>query len=164
MSGSRPPSRWPDIRQARALVEELEKTYPTDTLLKVCCLPTIDAAIELSSGNPSKALLLLQPVAPYELAGGLTLYPAYLRGQAYLETHNGVAAAAEFRKLLEHTGIVVNSVTGSLARLQTGRAYAPAGDTAKARAGYQEFFALWKDADPGIPIYKQAKAEYAKLR
>ena len=92
------------------------------------------------------------------------LYPAYVRGQAYLLAHNGPAAAAEFQKLLDHRGIVVNFVTGSLAHLQIGRAYAMAGETAKAKAAYQDFFNIWKDADPDIPILKEAKAEYAKLQ
>jgi len=92
------------------------------------------------------------------------LYPAYVRGQAYLMAHNGTAAAAEFQKLLDRRGIVLNFVTGSLAQLQIGRAYAMAGDTAKAKAAYQDFFTLWKDADSDIPIYKQARTEYAKLK
>src|SRR5947208_17073783 len=90
-----------------------------------------------------------------------TLYPAYTRGLTYLLEHNGPSAGAEFQKLLDHRGIIVNFVTGALAHLQLGRAYAMAGDTAKARAAYQDFLMLWKDADPDIPILKQAKAEYA---
>jgi hypothetical protein len=92
------------------------------------------------------------------------LYPAYERGQAYLLAHNGTAAAAEFQKLLDHRGILGNFVTGSLAHLQIGRAYAMSGDTAKAKAAYQDFFTLWKEADPDVPILKQAKTEYAKLQ
>jgi hypothetical protein len=87
-----------------------------------------------------------------------------VRGQAYLLAHNSTAAAAEFQKLLDHRGIVANFLTGSLAHLQIGRAYAMTGDTAKAKAAYQDFFTLWKDADPDIPILKEAKAEYAKLQ
>jgi tetratricopeptide (TPR) repeat protein len=87
-----------------------------------------------------------------------------LRGQAYLTAHNGQAAAAEFQKILDHRGVVLNSLIGALARLQLGRAYALQGDTAKARAAYQDFLALWKDANPDIPILVQAKAEYAQLR
>ena len=118
----------------------------------------------------SKSLAgFLSPVAfPYELGQAGTfinyVYSAYVRGQAYLLAHNGTAAAAEFQKLLDHRGIVGNFLTGSLAHLQIGRAYALQGDTAKAKAAYQEFFALWKDADPDIPILKQAKAEYARLQ
>jgi hypothetical protein len=110
----------------------------------------------------------LEAAGPYELGSAESLisylYPAYVRGQAYLSAHNGAAAAAEFQKLLDHRGIVANFVTGSLAHLQIGRAHAMAGDTAKAKAAYQDFFTLWKDADPDIPVLKQAKAEYAKLQ
>jgi eukaryotic-like serine/threonine-protein kinase len=162
-------ARTGDAPGAKKLVEELEKTYPTNTLLKLYWLPTINAAIELSRGNSSQALVYLEAAAPYELGGPPplqegTLYPAYLRGQAYLLAHNGTAAAAEFQKLLDHRGIVLNFVTGAIAHLQIGRAYAMAGDTAKAKAAYQEFFSIWKDSDAEIPILKQAKAEYAKLQ
>jgi tetratricopeptide (TPR) repeat protein len=91
------------------------------------------------------------------------LYPVYVRGEAYLAAHRGGEAAAEFQKILDHRGIVLNEPIGALAHLQLGRAYALQGDTAKARAAYQDFLTLWKDADPDIPILKQAKAEYAKL-
>ena len=163
-------ARSGDASRASALAKELEKSYPINTLLKLYWLPTINAAIELSRGNSSRALVYLEPATPYELGQAAmfinSLYPAYVRGQAYLLAHNGTAAAAEFQKLLDHRGIVQNSVTGSLAHLQVGRAYAMAGDTAKAKAAYQDFLTLWKDADPDpdIPILKQAKAEYAKLQ
>jgi hypothetical protein len=106
----------------------------------------------------------LEGVVPYDLAQGTNLYMVYVRGQAYLLAHNGTAAAAEFQKMLDHRGIVKNWVTASLAHLQIGRAYAMAGDPAKANAAYQDFFALWKDADPDIPILLRAKIEYAKLQ
>jgi hypothetical protein len=93
-----------------------------------------------------------------------TLYPAYLRGQAYLAAHNGSAAATEFQKLLDHRGIVINFPLGALAHLGLARAYALSGDTAKGKTAYQDFFALWKDADPDIPILNEAKAEYGKLK
>ena len=92
------------------------------------------------------------------------MYPAYIRGLTYLVQRNGPAAAAEFQKFLDHTGIVQNFLLGSLARLQMARAYAMQGDTAKAKSAYQDFLALWKDADPDIPLLKEAKAEYAKLQ
>ena len=92
------------------------------------------------------------------------LYPVYVRGEAYLAAHQGREAAAEFQKILDHRGIVLNEPIGALAHLQLGRAYAMQGDTAKARAAYQDFLTLWKDADPDIPILLQAKAEFAKLR
>ena len=161
-------ARIGDARRAQTLAEELEKNYPTNTLLKVYWLPSIHAAAEISKGNPSQAIVDLEATTPYELGLAGTfinyLYPAYVRGQAYLLAHNGAAAAAEFQKLLDHKGIVQNFVTGSLAHLQLGRAYAMSGDTAKAKAAYQDFFTLWKNADPDVPILKQAKAEYAKLQ
>jgi len=155
-----------DVPRAKVLVGELEKNYPLNTMLKLYWLPTINAAIQLNTGNYSQAVVDLEAAAPYELgqAGFINyLYPAYMRGQAYLLAQNGTAASAEFQKLLDHRGIVQNFVTGSLAHLQIGRAYAMSGDTAKAKAAYKDFLTLWKDADPDIPVLKQAKAEYAKL-
>jgi len=161
-------ARIGDIPRAKALVGELQKNHPLNTILKLYWLPSINAAIELKGGNSSQATVDLEAAAPYDLASPPplqtgTLYPVYLRGQAYLLGHNGSAAAAEFQKVLDHRGIVVNFVTGSLAHLQIGRAYAMAGDTAKAKAAYNDFLTLWKDADPDIPILKQGKAEYARL-
>jgi hypothetical protein len=155
--------------RANGLVEELEKSYPSNTLLKLYWLPTIGAAIELKKGNSAQSLALLEAPAPYELGEPPplqpgTLYPAYLRGQASLQAHNGTAAAAEFQKLLDHKGLTVNFVTAALAHLQIGRAYVMAGETAKAKSAYQDFLALWKDADPDIPILKEAKAEFVKLQ
>jgi tetratricopeptide (TPR) repeat protein len=150
--------------RATALVGELQKSYASNTLLKLYWLPTINAAIELNKGNSSQALVYLEAAAPYELGIAGNLQPAYVRGQAYLLAHNGTAAAAEFQKLLDHRGVVLNYVTGALSHLQLGRAYAMAGDTAKAKSAYQDFLTLWKDADPDVPILKEAKAEYAKLQ
>jgi eukaryotic-like serine/threonine-protein kinase len=155
-----------DTAHAKRLVEPLERTASTNTLLKLYCLPTIEAAIEIGKSNPSQAVLNLEAAMPYELGGTLTfsyLYPAWVRGQAYLAAHNGTAAALEFKKLIDHPGIVLNQPIGSLAHLQLGRAYALTGDAGKARAAYQDFFVPWKDADPDIPIFLAAKAEYAKL-
>ena len=160
-------ARIGDTAQATKIAGDLEKTYPANTLLKLYWLPTIQAAIELKKNSPSQALLDLEAAAPYELGqSGMNLnnlYPVYIRGEAYLAVHNGAAAAVEYQKLIAHPGIVVNYVTGALAHLQLGRAYAMQGDSAKARAAYKDFFALWKDADPDIPILIAAKAEYAKL-
>jgi len=105
----------------------------------------------------------LETTAPCELSTEGNLYPAYLRGQAYLLEHNGTAAAAEFPKLVDHPGIVLNFVTGALAHLQIGPAYAMAADTTKAKAAYQDFLTLWNNADPDIPVYSKAKGEYEKL-
>jgi serine/threonine protein kinase/tetratricopeptide (TPR) repeat protein len=160
-------ARAGDVAKARSLVQELEKSDPFNTVLKVYWLPTVKAAIELSGGNVAQSLELLQAVAPYELGGPPplgNLYPAYLRGQAYLIAHQGKEAAAEFQKLLDHRGIVGNFPPGALAHLQIGRAYAMAGDTARAKAAYQGFLTLWKDADSDIPVLKEAKSEYAKMQ
>jgi len=162
-------ARSGEIARAKTIVEQLEKSYPSETILKVYWLPTIKAAIELSGNHAAQALVSLEAAAPYDFGSPPpvqvgTLYPAYLRGEANLMAHNGTAAAAEFQKLLDHRGIVLNFVTGSLAHLQIGRAYVMEGDTAKAKAAYQDFLTLWKDADPDIPILKEAKAEYAKLQ
>jgi len=162
-------ARIGETSRAKAIVEELQKSYPSQTVLKVYWLPTIKAAIELNANNSSQALVFLEAAAPYELGAPPqlqlgTLYPAYLRGQAQLMAHNGNAAADEFQKFLDHRGIVVNFPLGALAHLGLGRAYTLSGDTAKAKTAYQDFLTLWKDADPDIPILKEAKAEYAKLQ
>ena len=155
--------------RARTIVEELEKSYPSQTILKVYWLPAIKAAIELQANNPAQALVFLEAASPYELGEPQelqlgTMYPVFIRGQAQLTAHNGAAAAAEFQKFLDHRGIVINFPLGSLAHLGLARAYALSGDTAKAKVAYQDFLTLWKDADPDIPILKEAKAEYAKLK
>jgi len=157
-------ARAGDAARAESLAGEIAKERPSDTLANVYVLPTVRAAVELNRNNPGKAIEILQPVIPYDLANLRGLSSVYERGRAYLPLHQGNEAAAEFQKILDHPGVVFNSITGPLARLQLGRAYALAGDEAKARAAYQDFFALWKDADPEIPILKQAKAEYSKLK
>ena len=118
--------------------------------------------------NPARAIEFLQATSSYELGSlppiGGTLYPVYVRGQAYLALREGSAAASEFQKFLDHRGVVINCLLGALAHLGLARAYALQGDTAKAKGAYNDFLTLWKDADPDIPILKQAKAEYAKLQ
>jgi eukaryotic-like serine/threonine-protein kinase len=160
-----------DNRRAQALADDLTKRFPEDTLVQFNYLPTLRAKYAVSRGNASEATEALRAAAPNELGqttgstyGWTALYPIYVRGEAYLAAHQGSDAAAEFQKILNHRGVVVNEPIGALAHLQIGRAYAMQGDTAKARAAYQDFLALWKDADPDIPILKQAKAEYAKLQ
>jgi serine/threonine protein kinase/tetratricopeptide (TPR) repeat protein len=154
-----------DGTRAQGLGEELNKRFPLDTLLQRYWLPTIRGAIEIARKNSSGAVGTLQGVS-YELGTppGPPLYPVYVRGQAYLGTRQGKEAAAEFQKILDHRSIALNSPLGALAHLGIGRAYVLTGNTAKARTAYQDFLALWKDADPDIPIFKQAKAEYAKLQ
>jgi serine/threonine protein kinase/predicted Zn-dependent protease len=151
---------------AQNLVDKLDSEFPVDTIMQGHSLPTIRASIELDRNNPLLAIKILQVASSYEMgaASSRTLYPPYLRGQAYLKAGQGKHATAEFQKLLDHRGLVGNFVLGALVHLQSGRAYAMQDNTAKAKAAYQDFLALWKDADPDIPIYKQAKAEYAKLK
>jgi eukaryotic-like serine/threonine-protein kinase len=162
-------SRAGDTDRAKTMIDELEKTNPFNTVLKVYWLPTLKAAIDLAKGNSAEALVSLEGAAPYEQgqpppAQFGTLYPAYLRGYAYLAAHNGSGAAAEFQKFHDHRSLVVNFHLATLARVGLGRAYTLSGDKTKAKAAYQDFLNLWKDADPDIPILKEAKAEYAKLQ
>ena len=164
-------ARSGDFAQAARMADDLAKQYPEDTLVSNYWLPSIRAAIELRRNNADKAIGILQAAVPYELASpspspsnGATLYPIYVRGLAYLKLGQGKEAAAELQKILDHRTIVVNFITGALVHLGLARAYALQGDTAKARAAYQDLFTLWKDADPDIPILKEAKAEYAKLK
>jgi hypothetical protein len=155
--------------QARALVRELEGKNPANTLVRFYWVPAINASLELHTGNAQGALSQLRVAARYELteissvSNLPNLYPAYIRGQAYLLAHNGSAAAAEFKKLLDHRGIVQNSILGALSVLQLARADVMSGDLVDARQKYADFISLWKDADPEVPILKQAKTEYAKL-
>ncbi|MGB6875488.1 MAG: protein kinase [Candidatus Acidiferrales bacterium] len=158
-----------DSTQAERLADDLNKHFPEDTDVQFDFLPMIHAALALRGADAAKAVQALSTAEPYELAEGnaaftFALYPIYLRGEAYLAAKNGAAAAGEFQKILDHAGVVGNEPISPLAHLGFARAYALFGDTAKAKAAYQDFFALWKSADPGIPILKQAKAEYAKLR
>jgi eukaryotic-like serine/threonine-protein kinase len=162
-------ARLGEAARAKTMVEELEKSDASNTVLKLYWVPTLKAAIDIKSGDFAHALVLLEAAAPYELGEPPpfqvgSMYPAYLRGQAQLMAHNGAAAAAEFQKLIDHRGVVANTPLAALARMQLGRAYTVSGDTTKAKSAYQEFFAIWKDADPDIPILKEAKAEYAKLQ
>jgi serine/threonine protein kinase/tetratricopeptide (TPR) repeat protein len=158
--------------RSQALANDLERRFPEDTSVRFNYLPTLRALFSLNAGEPSKAIELLQVVAPYELAVPAisffgffgSLYPAYVRGEAYLAAHQGAEAAAEFRKILDHRGLVLGDPIGALARLQLGRALALSGDKTKAKTAYQDFLTLWKDADPDIPILKQAQAEYAMLQ
>jgi tetratricopeptide (TPR) repeat protein len=129
-------------------------------------LPTLRAQLALHRNDFLKAIETLQAAAPYEL-GNVdcgTAYPVYIRGEAYLAAHQGSEAAAEFKKILDHRGVIINDPIGALAHLGLGRAYALQGDMAKAHAAYQDFFTLWKNAEPDIPILREGKAEYAKLR
>jgi len=161
-------ARAGDIARAQTLADDLSKQSPLNTMLNGYWLPTIRAAIELNRKHTHKAVELVRAASAYDLGQpspmGGTLYPVYVRGEAYLNAGEGLNAQGEFQKLIDHRSIVVNFVLGALAHLQLGRAKAIAGDKEGARKGYQDFFALWKDADPDIPILKEAKAEYEKLQ
>jgi len=157
--------------QAQTLADDLEKHYPEDTSVKFSYLPVLRATLALNHHQASKAIELLQGATAYELGTPRSnlqgffgaLYPVYVRGEAYLAAGQGAEAVAEFQKILDHRGIVVSDIIGALARLQIARAYAKVGDTTKAESAYRDFLTLWKDADPDIPIFKQAKTEYANL-
>lgn len=164
-------SRIGNIDQAERMAHDLAKLFPLNTAINRYWLPAIYASIEIRRNNPAKALEDLQAAAPYELGTPLpqfevggTLYPVYIRGEAYLLLHQGKEAAAEFQKFLDHRGVAVSCPLGALARLQLGRAYALQGDAMRSRAAYQDFFTLWKDADADIPILVAAKSEYDKLK
>ena len=161
-----------DTSQPSTLAADLEKRFPEDTSVRFSYLPAVRAMIALNHGQPSKALELLQPAAPYELGAHRTsfaglfgnLYPSYVRGEAYLAAHRGVEAVVEFRRIRDHRGIVVSDPIGALASVQLARAYVMAGDRTHAKFAYDDFLKLWQDADPEIPILKQARAEYAKVQ
>jgi tetratricopeptide (TPR) repeat protein len=160
-----------DHKRAQKLTEDLGHRFPEATIVQVNYLPTLRAKLALSKRNASEAVETLRAALPCELGrttyssyGWSSLYPVYVRGEAYLAAHQGKEAAAEFQNILDHRGVVLNEPIGALALLQLGRAYALQGDTAKAQIAYQEFLTLWKNADSDIPILKEAKAEYAKLK
>ncbi len=164
-------ARIGDTDRAKRMADDLAKQFPLNTTVNRYWLPAIYAAIEIRRGNPAKAIDLLQPAETYELGTPLpqfgvggSLYPPYVRGEAYLSSGRGDEASTEFQKFFSHAGVTVNSPLGALARLQLARSYALAGHSGKARSTYEDFFALWRDADPAIPILKQARSEFAKLR
>jgi serine/threonine protein kinase len=161
-------ARAGDSARAQKMADELANSWPMHTMLNGHWLPTIRATIEMNRAQPAAAIELLQAATVYELGSPVpesgTLYPVYVRGQAHLLSKHGSEAAAEFQKFPDHRGIVLNYPLGALAHLGLARAYVLQGDTAKARGAYQDFFNLWKDADPDIPILIAAKSEYAKLK
>jgi eukaryotic-like serine/threonine-protein kinase len=159
-----------DMTQAQPLAADLEKGYPEDTSVQSNYLPTLRALFSIHAGQPSQAIEQLQPARSYEFANinfkayfG-ALYPVYVRGEAYLAANKGAEAAAEFQKILDHRGLVLADPMGARARVELGRAWTLAGNRARARAAYEDFLALWKDADAGVPLLAQAKAELARLR
>jgi tetratricopeptide (TPR) repeat protein len=161
-----------DSSGSQKLAEDLAKRFPEDTPVQFEYLPTLRALSALTHRAPLNAVEHLERARPYDLAlpgtafvakfGGL--YPAYVRGESYLAAGRGQEAAVEFQKVLNHRGIVFADPIGALAHLQLGRAYVASGDMAKAKNAYRDFLTLWKDADEDIPVLKQARAEYARLR
>jgi eukaryotic-like serine/threonine-protein kinase len=170
-------ARGGDVTAVQKLVDALNQEFPLDTLMQNYWLPTARAAIALQGHDSAQAIAILHSSIPYELADPPpfscgTMYPVYLRGQAYLalakasgnSAANGALAAAEFQKILDHPGVIVNFPLSALSRLGLARARVLSGDAAGARTAYQDFFASWKDAEPGLPILTQARAEYSGLR
>ena len=163
-------ARSGDTVQSSALADKVATKFDRDSMIQGYWLPTIRAAIAINRGDAPKAVELLSMASEYELGEPVqwpshgTLYPVYVRGEAYLRAGDGKQAAAEFQKMIDHRGIVANLPLGALSQLQLGRAYKLAGDVGKAREAYAAFLAAWQDADPDIPILKLAKAEYAKLQ
>jgi len=159
-----------DSSSAVRIMEDLAKRFPEDTIVQFDYLPTIRAQLALIRNDDAKAVEALEAAAPYELglAGGTTfstnLYPVYVRGEAYLAAKQGTQASAEFQKIIDRPGVVINEPIAALSHLGLARAFTLQGDTAKARAAYQDFFALWKDADPDIPILIAARSENARLQ
>jgi len=151
-----------DLARAQSIADSLNRRFPEDTIVQLLYLPALRAQVWLGRHEPAKAVEALKPALAYDLGGAL--YPAYVRGLAYVAAHNGKAAEREFQRILDHRGIVLNSPIGALAHLQIGRAYALESDVAKARTAYQEFLSLWGDSDAGIPVLTQARAELAKLK
>jgi DNA-binding winged helix-turn-helix (wHTH) protein/tetratricopeptide (TPR) repeat protein len=161
-----------DFSRTLLLANDLERRFPEDTSVRRSYLPALRGLLALNRREPAKAIEQLENAPPQEMAvTGITffaffgsLYPAYVRGEAYLATHQGPEAALEFQKILDHRAIAVGDPMGALAHLQLGRAYALAGDKLKAKTAYQDFLSLWRDADSDIPVLEQAKTEYAKLQ
>jgi eukaryotic-like serine/threonine-protein kinase len=161
-----------DSSRAQALANDLQNRFPDDTSVKYNYLPALRGLFALQRGDAANAIEQSIVLYPHELAVTHstvtaffgTFYPAIVRGDAYLASHKGAEAAVEFRRILSQPGLLLADPAGAMAQLQLARAYGMQGDTAKARQAYQEFLTLWKGADPDIPVFKQAKAEYAKLQ
>jgi DNA-binding winged helix-turn-helix (wHTH) protein/tetratricopeptide (TPR) repeat protein/tRNA A-37 threonylcarbamoyl transferase component Bud32 len=153
--------------EAERLADEVSQEAPLDTIVQRYLVPTVRAAVKLQQHDPDAAIDLLRGTVQYDLAYTFSfdfLYPAYIRGLAYLESGDGRSAAGEFQKLIDNPGLCWEFITGPLARLQLGRAQKMMGDNASARKSYEEFLKIWKDADADLPVYRQAKAEYAQLQ
>jgi len=152
------------VEKSASMADALNQNSPLDTMVQFYWLPAIHAAVELNRDKPRQSITLLEPALPYDLSQVAPMLTAYVRGLAYLHAHEGALSAVEFQKFLDHQGVVINNPLAALAHLGLARAHALSGDRTAARQSYQDFLALWKDADPDIPILKEAKAEYAKLQ
>ena len=159
--------------RSEALADDLEKRFPEDTFAKFTYVPVLRAVSALERGKPTDSVERLQITLPYELAvNGLNfnhfylggLHSAYVRGEALLAARRYAEAAGEFQKILDHRGLVGADPIGARAHLQLGRAFVLSGDKVKAKAAYENFLTLWKNADPDVPVLKQARAEYARLQ
>jgi len=156
-----------DAGNSQKLADDLSRDFPSDTLLNAVQIPVVRALMDLQRKAPEEAVAVLESAREYEFGFGpnsANFWPVYIRGLAFLRMQDGTKAAAEFQKILDHRGAAAVNLLYPLARLNLARAYTLQGDTPKARAAYQDFFALWKDADPDIPVLIAAKAEYAKLK
>jgi len=158
-----------DTAQAQKLADDLSKRFPESTCIRFGFLPATRAALATREGKLDEGVKYLSDISSHEFIVSPNqvtppMVPVYVSGETYLAAHQGAQAAAEFQMIVDHAGFVVNMPVGSLAHLGLARAYVLEGDTAKAKTAYQDFLTLWKDADPDIPILKQAKAEYAKLQ
>jgi eukaryotic-like serine/threonine-protein kinase len=160
-----------DSARAVKMASDLETAFPEDLMVRRNYVPTIRAKLALERGDSARAIELLRVASQYELGqttgstyGWNAMYSVYVRGEAFLAAKRGEEAVAEFQKIQAHRGVVVNSPIAATWRLGLARAYAMQGDSAKARAAYEDFFALWKDADADVPVLVAAKAEYAKLK
>ena len=156
------------VDKSQHLASDLGKRFPEDTIVEFDYLPMIRGAIALANQAPDKAIAALATSAPYDLGTpnpvlNFNCYAIYLRGNAFLAAHQGLQASTEFQKIVDHPGVVENEPIAALALLGLGRAYQLAGDQGKSRTAYQDFFALWKNADSDLPILKEAKTEYQKL-
>src|SRR5262249_623064 len=164
-----------DRARAQTIADDFDRRFPEDTSVRFAYLPTLRGLAALCANDTSRALEVLRPPTTYEFAepgisfygagGGSfgAMYPAYMRGMAFLALHKGAEAAAEFQKMLDHPGVVLEDPIGALARLQLARALPISGDAGKAKAAYQDLLALWKDADPDLQLPKEAKAEFNRL-
>ncbi|MGA2891044.1 MAG: winged helix-turn-helix domain-containing protein [Terracidiphilus sp.] len=160
-----------DDHRAQVLTDDLARRFPEDTVVQFNFLPTLRAKLANNRGNPAEAIERLRAAAPYELGQSTfstycwtAMYPVFARGEAYLAARRGGEAVAEFQRIMDHLGIVLNQPVGALARLGLAQAYVLEGERAKARAAYEDFFALWKHADADVPILKQANVEYSRLK